>query len=165
MRQFHRKCNRRSGQSVLIAQSCLTLCDSMDHSPPGPSVHAVLQIRILEWVTIPFSRGSAQPRDETCVSFLADRLFTIEPPGKPHSCIKLILTIPLNINDHVFDGGLVTKSCLTLVTPWTTVCKAPLSMGFSRQEYCSGQPFPSPGDLPNPGIKPGLLHYSRFFTV
>ena len=41
------------------------------------------------------------------------------------------------------------------VTPWTVVYKAPLSVEFSRQEYWSGLPFPSPGDLPNPGIKPG----------
>ena len=40
-------------------------------------------------------------------------------------------------------------------TPWTVVRQAPLSMGFSRQEYWSGLPFPSPGDLPNPGIEPG----------
>ena len=51
-------------------------------------------------------------------------------------------------------GGLVTKSCPTLATPWTVAHQAPLSMGFSRQEYWSGFPFPSPGDLPNPGIKP-----------
>ena len=41
------------------------------------------------------------------------------------------------------------------VTPWTLAYQASLSMGFSRQEYWSGVPFPSPGDLPNPGIKPG----------
>ena len=41
-----------------------------------------------------------------------------------------------------------------LATPWTVACQAPLSMGFSRQEYSSGLPFPSPGDLPDPGIKP-----------
>ena len=40
------------------------------------------------------------------------------------------------------------------VSPWTVACQAPLSMGFSRQEYCSVLPFPSPGDLPNPGTKP-----------
>ena len=39
------------------------------------------------------------------------------------------------------------------VTPWTIACQAPLSMGFFREEYCSGWPFPPPGDLPNPGIK------------
>ena len=54
------------------------------------------------------------------------------------------------------DGGvgLVTKSCPTLVTPWTVACQAPLSVGFPIQEYWSGLPFPSPGDLPDPGIKP-----------
>ena len=43
------------------------------------------------------------------------------------------------------------------VTPWTVAPQAPLSMGFSRQEYWSGLPFPSPGDLPDPGIKPTYL--------
>ena len=50
-------------------------------------------------------------------------------------------------------GGLVAKSYLTLATPWAVACQAPLSMGFSRQEYWSGLPFPSLGDLPSPGIK------------
>ena len=52
-------------------------------------------------------------------------------------------------------GGLVAKSCPTLAITWTVACQAPLSMGFSRQEYWSGLPFPSPGDLPDPGIEPG----------
>ena len=51
-------------------------------------------------------------------------------------------------------GGLVTKSCLTLAILWIVACQAPLSMGFSRQEYWSGLPFPSPEDLPDPGVKP-----------
>ena len=54
--------------------------------------------------------------------------------------------------------SLVAKSCLTLETPWTIACWAPLSMGFPRLEYWSGLPLPSPGDLPDPGIKPSLLH-------
>ena len=52
-------------------------------------------------------------------------------------------------------GGLVTKSCLTLATWWTVACQGPLSMGFSRPEYWSELPFPSPGDLPDPEIEPG----------
>ena len=48
---------------MLVAQSSLTLCDPMDCSPPDSSVHGILQARILEWVAIPFSRGSSQPRD------------------------------------------------------------------------------------------------------
>ena len=55
----------------------------------------------------------------------------------------------------VVVGGLVAKSCPTPVIPWTVAYQAPLSMGFSRQEYWSGLPFPSLGDLPDPGIKPG----------
>ena len=51
-------------------------------------------------------------------------------------------------------GGLVAKLCLTLVTPWIVTCQASLSVGLPRQEYWSGLPFPSPGDLPDPGIKP-----------
>ena len=54
-------------------------------------------------------------------------------------------------------GGLVDESCPTLATPWTVACQAPLSVGFSRQEYWSWQPFPSPGDLPEPGTEPSSL--------
>ena len=56
---------------------------------------------------------------------------------------------------HCLTGGLVTKSCLTLAAPWTVPRQAPLSVGFSRQEYWSGLPFPSPGDRLHPGIEPG----------
>ena len=45
--------------------------------------------------------------------------------------------------------------CLILATPWTVAHEACLSMGFSRQEYCSGMPFPSPGDIPDPGVESG----------
>ena len=74
---------------VLVAQSC-RLCDPMDCSLPGSSVHGILQARILEWVAMP---------------------------------------------------------------SWTAARQAPLSMGFSRQEYWSGLPFPSPGNFPDPGIE------------
>ena len=50
-------------------------------------------------------------------------------------------------------GGLITKWCPTLVTPWTVAYQAPLSMGFFRQEYLSGLPFNSPQDLPDPEIE------------
>ena len=61
---------------VLVAPSCLTLCDPMDYRLPGSSVHGILQVRILEWVAIPFSRGSLQPRDRTKVSRIAGRFLT-----------------------------------------------------------------------------------------
>ena len=71
---------------MVLLQSCLILCGPMECSPPGSSVHGTLQARILEWITIPFSRGSSQPRDHTwvsCSSYIARRFFTAEPPGKP----------------------------------------------------------------------------------
>ena len=66
-------------------------------------------------------------------------------------------TLPLN---HILPGGsgdLVAKSCPTLATPWTIAFQAPLSIGFSRQEYWSGLPFPLPGDRLNPGFEPVSL--------
>ena len=65
-----------SGESE-VAQSCPTLCDLMDCSPPGSSVHGIFQARILEWVAISFSRGSSGPRGQTQVSRIAGRLFTV----------------------------------------------------------------------------------------
>ena len=59
----------------------------------------------------------------------------------------------------VENGGLVAKSCRTLETPWIVACQAPLSVEFSRQEYWSGLSFPLPGDLPNQGSNPSLLHW------
>ena len=56
---------------VKVTQSCPTLCDPMDCSPPGFSVHGIRQAGILEWVAIPFSRGSSQSRDQTQVSCIA----------------------------------------------------------------------------------------------
>ena len=61
---------------VLDAQLCPTLCNPMDWSPPGSSVHGILQGRILEWVAISFSRGSPQPKDRTQVFCTAGRFFT-----------------------------------------------------------------------------------------
>ena len=68
---------------VMHDQSSPTLCNPRDCSPPGSSVHGIFQARILEWVTISYSRGSAQPRDQTQVSCVAGGFFTIKPPGKP----------------------------------------------------------------------------------
>ena len=62
---------------VLVAQSCPSLCDPMDYSLPGSSVHGILQARILEWVAILFSRGSSRPRYKTQVSHISGRFFTV----------------------------------------------------------------------------------------
>ena len=69
---------------VSVAQSCPTLCDPTDCSPPGSSVHGVSQARILEWVAIPFSRGSSQPKDQTQVFCITGRLFPIWATREAH---------------------------------------------------------------------------------
>ena len=63
--------------TCLAAQSCLTLCNPMDCSLSVSSVHGILQAGILEWVAYPFSRGSSQPRNQTQISSIEVRFFTI----------------------------------------------------------------------------------------
>ena len=84
-------------------QLCLTLCDPIDGSPPGPPIPGILQARTLEWVAISFSNA-----------------------WKWKVKVKSLSRVRL------------------LVTPWTAAYQAPPSMGFSRQEYWSGMPLPSP---------------------
>ena len=67
-----------------LFQFCLTLCNPMDCSPPGSSVHGILQARTLEWVAMPFSRGSSPPRSQTHVSWLAGRSFTATATWEVH---------------------------------------------------------------------------------
>ena len=81
-----------------IAQSCLTLQDPMDCSPPGSSVHRIFQARILEWVAISFSRESSQTRDQTCVSYVScfgrQNLYHVllgSPSSKPILKIDLLV--------------------------------------------------------------------------
>ena len=62
---------------VQVTQLYLTLCDPMDYSLPVSSVHGIFQARVLEWVAISFSRRSSQPRDQTRVSHIAGRCFTV----------------------------------------------------------------------------------------
>ena len=68
---------------VLCVLSRVQLCNPLDCSPPGSSVHGIFQARILEWVAIFLSRGSSWPRDQTQVFHIAGRFFTTEPPGNP----------------------------------------------------------------------------------
>ena len=86
-----------------LGQSCLTLCDPIDSSPPGSPIPGILQARTLEWVAISFSNA-----------------------WKWKGKVKLLSRVQL------FE------------TPWTVAYQAPLSLGFSRQEYWSGVPLPSP---------------------
>ena len=79
----------------LHAKLCVTLCDPVDCGPPGSSVHGILQPKILEWIAMPSSRGSSQPRDQThvsCSSSVAGKFFAAEPPGKPSPDLRGPLT-------------------------------------------------------------------------
>ena len=86
-----------------LLQSCPTLCDPIDSSPPGSALPGILQARTLEWVAISFSNA-----------------------WKWKVKVKSVSQVQL------------------LATPWTAAYQAPPSMGFSRQEYWSGVPLPSP---------------------
>ena len=72
-----------------LLQLCLTLCDPMDCSPPGSSVHAILQARKPEWVAVSSFRGSSWPKNRTCISYLSSiwqaGSLPLAPPGKPRS--------------------------------------------------------------------------------
>ena len=70
-----------------VAQLCPTLCDPMDCSPPGSSIHGIFQARILEWVAISFSRGSSRPRDQTQVSCIAGRRFNLQATREAYSSV------------------------------------------------------------------------------
>ena len=74
---------------VSVTQSCPTLWDPMDCSPPVSSVHEILQARILEWVAISFSKGPSQPRDRTQVSYIEGDSLRSKPLGKPFLVIKI----------------------------------------------------------------------------
>ena len=95
--------SRFAAAAAKSLQSCPTLCDPIDGSPPGPAVPGILQARTLEWVAISSSNA-----------------------WKWKVKVKLLSRVWL------------------LATPWTAAHQAPPSMGFSRQEYWSGLPLPSP---------------------
>ena len=109
---------------MLVTQLCPALCDFMDCGPPGSSVHGILQTRILEWVTIPFIRGSSWPRDQTQVSCTACRFFTIWASREAHlhiySCIYIYQFGSVQSLSHV----------QLFATPWTVARQAPLFMGI-----------------------------------
>ena len=129
-----------------IAQSCPTLCDPMDCSPPGSSIHGILQVGIPEWVVISHSGGSFQPRDWTqvsCISCISRWTLHHWATWKPSSlCIlcQIILSYwEANIleRSNNFNICQVTWKSLSRVrlfaTPWTIQ-----SMEFSWSEYWSG---------------------------
>ena len=147
---------------VLVAQSYPNLCDSMDCSPPGSTVHGILQARILEWVAISSFKGSSWPRDQTWVSRIAGRLFTVWATKEALSPLCSIAgwqgpkeVTPLGSCSYLW--ALSARHGWLFVTS-----QAPLSMVFSRQVHWSELPFPISGDLPN---LRNQTHISRVFCI
>ena len=95
---------------VLVTRLCPTLCDPTSYSLPGFSVHGILQARILEWIAIPFSRESSQPRDWTLVSCIAGRFLIIWATGKQCFlamiiCKQFYLNWKMNVIDAHCPGA------------------------------------------------------------
>ena len=112
-----------SAEEKKIVQSCPTLWNPMDCSLPGSSIHGILQTRILEWVAMPSSKGSSQPRTLTQVSCIAGRFFTPELPGKankwqsqdsnPESGSKVIAGDPLHSELDLLISSLSVWNTIT----------------------------------------------------
>ena len=153
------------------------------------TVQGILQVRILDGVAVPFSRGSFQPRDWTHISCLAGRFFTSWATRVfffflssffPRFFFQVFfLNSSFVVSLLIFwrfvsSGDLSAHVCVLsyiwlLATPWTKAHQASLSMEFSRYEYWSRLPFPTSGDLPDLGIEPAspasLALAGRLFTI
>ena len=107
-----------------VAQSCPTLCDPMDCSPPGSSVHGILQARILEWVAISFFRGSPLSRDWTQVSCIAGRHFNLWATREVHLLFKDsndsigIFCLQTNFKDNIVMKWIRQESSTGYVRSW-----------------------------------------------
>ena len=138
------------GCCCLVTKTWLTLCDPRDCSPPAPLSMGFSRQEY--WSELPLlSPGDLpHPGTESASPALAGGFFASEPPGKPRPA-----------------DGACAQSCLTLFN--TTDHQASLTKGSPRQEYWSGVPFPTTGDLPNPGMEPrspsSPALVGRFFII
>ena len=145
---------------VCQSPSCVRHCDPMDCSPPGSPVHGILQARILEWVALPFSRGSSLPRTWKQISCIRGRFFAFWDT-KEALC------------EYMCPGNLdICCSCAVLPDCLIHLDRSPLGSfvyRISEAIIWSGLPFSLPGDLPDPGIKPVFPEtpelVGKFFTA
>ena len=114
----------------LFAQSCPTLCDPMDSSPPGSSVHGILQARILRWIAMPFSRESSQHRDQTPGFQQCKQVLTNKPPTAPITTEFL----PSFASASSFPQVVVIKQNFILIS---------ISESASWNPNCGNSPVPS----------------------
>ena len=107
---------------MLVTQSCLTLGSPMGYSTPCSSVQGILQARILEWIAIPFSRGSSRPRDRTRVSRIAADSLLFEPPGKPPNIrYQLLFLSPSLSLSLIASLSATTRVNLEVLISWRKV--------------------------------------------
>ena len=150
-----------------VGQLCPAVCDPMDYSPPGSSVHGISQARVLGWVAIFFFRGSSRPRDWICVFCIGRQILYAEPPGKPQICLSVQFSSVQSLS-HV----------RLFATPWIAACQASLpitnsqsslkltsiesmmpSSHLCRPEMPSSYPLLSPSPAPNPSQHQGLFQW------
>ena len=123
-----------------VAQSCPTLCDPMDCSLPGSSVHGIFQARELEWVAISFSRGSSWPRDRTQVSCIVGRRFTVWATREVHEVQEEFFLLPK-------DGRWFQHPLMRRPSPRHWIYSAPLSKTSApslRGSVCLHRSVPVP---------------------
>ena len=162
-------------KECLVAQLGRTLCDPMNCSPPGSSVHGILQARILERVAIPFSRGSFQPRDWTQGSCIAGGFFTVCPRTVGRAKCGMFwravfwahnlfsksfawgTALEINTPMSVISMGLVSCNTASEVKPissvWPAFLPSEVSCGIcwlSTGKAVPGSSKPSPGVVSNP---------------
>ena len=159
----------------------------MDCNPTNSSVHGIFQARTLEWVAISYSRDSSWPRDQTYVFCIDRQILTTCAPGKL-SPTPQKQNLSFHFLHSLGEKNMGSKAsnkywlkslfcCLQAVllfrckvvfnsvTSRTVAHQASLFMRFSRQEYWSVLPFPPPGDLPDPGIKPAPSAFAGWFST
>ena len=125
-----------------VAQSCLTLCDPLDCSLPGFSVHGIFQARVLEWVSVSFSRGSSPPRDWTWVSHIAGRRFTLWATREAQL--------------HEVPGILIERKREIVIARWW---EKVIVQSFSHVQLCDPMDCNQPGSSvhgDSPGKKTGV---------
>ena len=142
-RKIIRMSRGRNERKVKVIQSYPILCDSMNCSPPGSSDHGILQARILEWVAIPFSKGSSQPRIKPrSVALQVDSLPS-EPPGKPGGRHTRAIMLdqglmtrrvwgPQHRVKKIREVTMIIHCCIALFIHWKVMITWPCVRGCSR---------------------------------
>ena len=156
-------------------QSCLTLCNPIDSSPPGSPIRGILQARKLEWVAISFSNAWKWKVKVKLLSltrllatpWTAAHLRDRESPVPGILQARTLEWVAISFS-NAWKGKVKVKSlsCVwLLVTSWTAAYQAPPSMGFSRQEYWSGMPLPSPSTIKCPTRGYQIINKIRIYLV